>query len=221
MKLSLHTPCYLSGSSPLVIALWLCCMPKHFVTLIPLFLQFSVCFGLVHILCFRKSVLVKLSMTHFSEAFLYSWCNHSLYDLAFWKLWLLFYSMCLLSKSQPIFPREFHMCMCDCLSTECVCWRHFTLSKFRTVKLGDHVFRVVHSALHVIHVLLYQAINEVFFAANQKLFINKELCTRKSVKQTLKGVRTNALLQLGNLQCHAVLVRSQKSARTPTQLPGC
>ena len=43
-------------------------------------------------------------------------------------------------------------------------------------------------------------------AANQKPFVNKDLCTRKSVKQT--GWEPNTLLRLGNLKCQAVLVSS-------------
>ena len=45
-------------------------------------------------------------------------------------------------------------------------------------------------------------------AANQKPFVNKELCTRKSVKRTTKWWEPNALLRLGSLKCQAVLVGS-------------
>jgi len=45
-------------------------------------------------------------------------------------------------------------------------------------------------------------------AANQKPFVNKDLCTRKSVKRTIKWWEPNALLRLGNLKCQAVLVGS-------------
>jgi len=45
-------------------------------------------------------------------------------------------------------------------------------------------------------------------AANQKPFVNKDLCTRKSVKRTIKWWEPNALLQLGNLKCQVVLVGS-------------
>jgi len=45
-------------------------------------------------------------------------------------------------------------------------------------------------------------------AANQKPFVNKDLCTRKSVKRTIKWWKPNALLRLGNLKCQAVLVGS-------------
>jgi len=45
-------------------------------------------------------------------------------------------------------------------------------------------------------------------AANQKPFVNKHLCTRKSVKRTIKWWEPNALLRLGNLKCQAVLVGS-------------
>jgi len=52
-------------------------MPKHFATLIVLFLQFSVCFVLVGIPFFCVSVLVKLSTPAFfpRTVFLYSGCN--------------------------------------------------------------------------------------------------------------------------------------------------
>ena len=45
-------------------------------------------------------------------------------------------------------------------------------------------------------------------AANQKPFVNKDLCTRKSVKRTIKWWEPNALLRLSNLKCQAVLVGS-------------
>ena len=45
-------------------------------------------------------------------------------------------------------------------------------------------------------------------AANQKPFVNKDLCTRKSVKRTIKWWEPKALLRLGNLKWQAVLVGS-------------
>ena len=45
-------------------------------------------------------------------------------------------------------------------------------------------------------------------AVNQKPFVNKDLCTRNSVKRIIKRWEPNALLRLGNLKCQAVLVGS-------------
>ena len=45
-------------------------------------------------------------------------------------------------------------------------------------------------------------------AANQKPFVNKDMCTKQSVKRTIKWWEPNALLRLGNLKYQAVLVRS-------------
>jgi len=65
----------------------------------------------------------------------------------------------------------------------------FHESNFRAVKRRYHVFRVFHSAVRTIHVLLFccRTIDEVFSAAaNQKPFANNDLCTRKSVKANFK-----------------------------------
>ena len=45
-------------------------------------------------------------------------------------------------------------------------------------------------------------------AANQKPFVNKDLCTRKSVKRTIKVVRAKRLASAWQLKCQAVLVGS-------------
>jgi len=42
-------------------------------------------------------------------------------------------------------------------------------------------------------------------AANQKPFATEDLCTTKSVKQTIKRWEPSVLLQLGQSKCRAVL----------------
>jgi len=94
---------------------------------------------------------------------------------------------------------------------------------------GRHVFvsRVFDLLAHRPRLLFCcRAIAKEFSAAAaakayQKPFVHKDMCTRKSVKQTMKRVRANSLLRLGIFKFHAVLIGSQKSARTPTKLLGC
>ena len=45
-------------------------------------------------------------------------------------------------------------------------------------------------------------------AASQKPFVNKDLCTRKSVKRTIRVVRAKRLVSAWQLKCQAVLVGS-------------
>ena len=45
-------------------------------------------------------------------------------------------------------------------------------------------------------------------AANQKPFVYKDLCTRKSMKRTIKVVRAKRLASAWQLKCQAVLVGS-------------
>ena len=72
---------------------------------------------------------------------------------------------------------------------------------------GDNVLELFCSARRAFQALLFccRAVVEVFSAAaNQKPHVNKDLCTRKSVKRTSKRVRANTLLRLVNLKRHAV-----------------
>jgi len=83
-------------------------------------------------------------------------------------------------------PREFHVCALNLLVRLCAIFL-FRQSKRHAV-LVDHILRAKCSlclACGSLHVLLFfsHAINEVFSAAaNQKPFVNKDLCIRKSVK---------------------------------------
>ena len=69
---------------------------------------------------------------------------------------------------------------------------------------GHHAFRESSCAL-LVHgprwlFLLSRQSEAISAAANQNPFVNKDLCTRKSVKQTIKGVRAKRLASAWQLK---------------------
>ena len=120
----------------------------------------------------------------------------SQYELAFHNSWL-FRCMCLLAGIN-LLSCQWNSCVCALPSRRlCAdCWPHFCDSAFGPATLTvDTISRVFVSLAHGPQLLFCcRDIDEAFStAANQKPFVNKDLCTRKSFKRTLIRVRDKRL----------------------------
>jgi len=68
-------------------------------------------------------------------------------------------------------------------------------------------------------VLLSRHRKVISAAANQKPFVNKDLCTRKSVKQTIKEVRAKRLALAWQLKMSGSFSKELNNTHTTTRLP--
>jgi len=104
--------------------------------------------------------------------------------------------------------RDF-VCARSTVSAQITSISHFCIGTYRR---GHHALResccvsLAHGPRWLF--LLSRHRKAISAAANQKPFVNKDLCARKSGKRTIKWWEPNALLRLGNLKCQAVLVGS-------------
>jgi len=83
---------------------------------------------------------------------------------------------------------------------------------FRSFRLGRHAFSEL-SLVSLAHgprwlFLLSRHRKAFLLLLIRCLFVNKDLCTRKSMKRTIKWWEPNALLRLVNLKSQAILVGS-------------
>ena len=115
---------------------------------------------------------------------------------------------------QSFSPREFRVCVLESSRIDWVCRHHFTSRRFALYSVKTTCCRGSF-CLACGERLLFccYAVVEAFSAAGyQKPFVNKDLCTRKSVKPAFEKVKENALLRLCNLKYQAALVAGQISA---------
>ena len=96
--------------------------------------------------------------------------------------------------------REF-VCARSTASAQMTSISHFCIGTYRR---GHHAFRES-SCVSLAHgprwlILLSRHRKAISAAANQKPFVNKDLCTRKSVKRTIKVVRAKRLASAWQLK---------------------